>query len=261
MSVFLAIFMVITFLTTKERVFPPKAQQHNFWADLKNLTTNKPWLVLLFVGLLFNIYTAIKQGIIVIYFVHYLHNELLAGTYMVALTLASIGGALATGRLAKAWGKKNLFIYALLFSGVTNALIVLCGPENIPGIFVLGIVSEFASAVFPTLFFTMLGDAADYSEWKDKRRATGLIYSAGSFATKFGGGIAAAIIGFILSRFNYDGQDMSTIEGAIPGIIMLMSWVPAIVTVVAAIVMSIYPLNKKKMETIVEELEDRRISS
>ena len=44
----------------------------------------------------------------------------------------------------------------------------------------------------------MLGDAADYSEFKNGRRATGLIYSAGSFATKFGGGIAGAIIGLVL---------------------------------------------------------------
>ena len=44
--------------------------------------------------------------------------------------------------------------------------------------------------MFPTLFFVMLGDAADYSEFRNGRRATGLIYSAGSFATKFGGGIA-----------------------------------------------------------------------
>lgn len=30
----------------------------------------------------------------------------------------------------------------------------------------------------------MLGDSADYSEWKNGRRATGLIYSAGTFYSK-----------------------------------------------------------------------------
>jgi len=104
----------------------------------------------------------------------------------------------------------------------------------------------------------MLGDAADYSEFKNERRATGLIYSAGSFATKFGGGIAGAIIGFVLAAFNYDGQNATAISEAIPGIIMLMSWIPAIVTVIAAALMMLYPLNQQKMDEITLELSARR---
>ncbi|MBT8301370.1 MAG: MFS transporter, partial [Maribacter sp.] len=105
----------------------------------------------------------------------------------------------------------------------------------------------------------MLGDAADYSEFKNGRRATGLIYSAGSFATKFGGGIAGAIIGMILGAFHYNGQDASSIEGAIPGIIMLMSWVPAVITVIASGLMLLYPLTQKKLDEITLELKTRRL--
>jgi glycoside/pentoside/hexuronide:cation symporter, GPH family len=108
------------------------------------------------------------------------------------------------------------------------------------------------------LFFAMLGDAADYSEYKNGRRATGLVYSAGSFATKFGGGVAGAIIGFVLAAFHYNGQNEVAIQGAIPGIIMLMSWIPAIITLLAAGVMTLYPLNQKKMDEITRELNDRR---
>ena len=117
---------------------------------------------------------------------------------------------------------------------MVNALLVFCSPENTGAIFTIGIISEFAAAIFPTLFFAMLGDAADYSEFKNGRRATGLIYSAGSFSTKFGGGIAGAIIGFVLAAFHYNGQDDVAIQGAVPGIIMLMSWIPAIVALMGA---------------------------
>lgn len=258
MSVFLAIFMVITFLTTKERIKPPKDQETNIKKDLKQLISNKPWAVLLVMGLLFNIYTAIKQGIVVIYFAHYMHQELLAASFMVALTLASIFGAMTVAPLGRKWGKKKLFIYALIFSALVNCLFVFCGPQDVTAIFVIGIVSEFASAIFPTLLFVMLGDAADFSEWKNGRRATGLIYSAGSLATKFGGGVAAAIIGFVLSYFNYNGQDPVSIEGAIPGMIMLMSWIPSIVAVIAAIFMTLYPLSKEQMDIITKDLNDKR---
>lgn len=258
MSVFLALFMLITFYTTKERVQPPKEQKTDLKKDLIDLIKNKPWLVLLVIGLLFNIYNSIKQGITVIYFTHYIHNQLLAGTYLVGLMIASIAGAMATAVLGKKWGKKRLFIYALMFSGVVNAFLILCSPTDIFGIFTIGIISEFGAAVFPTLFFAMLGDAADYSEFKNGRRATGLIYSAGSFATKFGGGLAGAIIGLVLAAFHYDGQDSVAIQGAIPGIKMLMSWIPTIIALIAAVLMSFYPLDQKKLDEITLELNNRR---
>jgi GPH family glycoside/pentoside/hexuronide:cation symporter len=258
LSAFLSIFMIITFLTTKERVRPPKNQETNLAKDLRNLLTNRPWMILLIIGWLFNVYNNMKQGITVIYFSHYVHDQLLSGSYLVALMLASIGGAMATGPLARRWGKRNLFIIALIFSAVINALFMFCGPKDIAAIFTIGIVSEFAAAIFPTLFFAMLGDAADYSEFRNGRRATGLVYSAGSFATKFGGGIAGAIIGLVLSAYHYNGQDMQSIEGAIPGIKMLMSWIPSVIALLAAAVMWLYPLTQPKMDEINAELDARR---
>ena len=258
MSAILALLMFITFYTTKERVKPPKDQETNLKQDFKDLVSNKPWVILLGIGLLFNIYNSIKQGIVIIYFTHYLNDQLLSASYLVGLMLASIAGAFFTAQLSNKLGKRNLFIIALILSGAINALLFFCGPEDISTIFTIGIISEFGAAMFPTLFFVMLGDAADYSEWKNGRRATGLIYSAGSFATKFGGGIAGAIIGFILGAYNYNGQDPSSIQDAFPGMIMLMSWVPSIVTIIAAALMFLYPLTSEKMDEITTELNSRR---
>ena len=154
-----------------------------------------------------------------------------------------------------------MFIYSLLISGAVISLLIFCDSTAVVAIFTIGLLSELIGAFFSSLFFVMLGDAADYSEWKNNRRATGLIYSAGSTATKFGGGIAGAIIGLILGAFHYNGQDASTIEGAIPGIKMLMSWVPGIVAVIGAGIMLFYPLTKKKMSEITSDLEQRRLEA
>jgi len=209
--------------------------------------------------LLFNIYNSVKQGVVIYYFTYYLNNQLLAATFLIGLMLASVAGAIITSPLGRKLGKRNLFIYALILSGGVNALLAFCGPNDIGAIFSIGIISEFFSAMFPTLFFVMLGDAADYSEYKNGRRATGLVYSAGSFATKFGGGIAGGIIGLVLAFFGYNGFDSESIKGAVPGIIMLMSWIPAIITFVAAILMLLYPLNQKKLDQITTELNTRRL--
>ena len=62
----------------------------------------------------------------------------------------------------------------------------------------------------------------------------------------------------VLGAFHYNGQDATSIQGAIPGIIMLMSWIPAVITVVAAGLMLLYPLDQKNLDEITLELNSRR---
>ena len=258
LSAVLALCLLVTFYGTKERVEPPANQDTNLWADFRQLVTNVPWVVLLIVGLLFNVYNAVRQGITVIYFSHYLDRTALCGAFLTVIMVASIFGALATGPLARRFGKRNLFIATLLGAGAVNAGFAFCAPTDIVAIFAIGIVGEALAAVFPTLFFTMLGDAADYSEFVHGRRATGLIYSAGSFASKFGGGVAGAIIGLVLSRYGYIGTDAATIPGAIPGIRLLMGVIPSAIVAVTAFLMFLYPLSDKRLSEITGELSKRR---
>ncbi len=254
----LVFFLMITYFSTKERVTPPKDQHTNIRKDLKDLVTNRPWLILLLIGFLFVTYNSIKQGITVIYFEHYLHRVPLTAFYMVALLVISMVAALVTTPMANFFGKKELFIYVILFSGITNGMIYFFGPTGIVPIFIFGILSEFGAGIMPVLFFAMLGDSADYSEWKNNRRATGLFYSAGTFAMKFGGGVAGAIIGFVLSAYHYNGMDASTIPGAVPGIKLLMSWIPGIFSIFGIIALFFYTLNRNKMDQIEADLNARK---
>jgi len=258
LSVVLAGFLLITYATTKERVKPVVKIKSNIKQDLSDLFTNKPWLILLVVGFLFVTYNSIKQGITVIYFKRFIDNEMLAASYMVVLLVVSMIAALITTSLANKYGKKQLFIYVMLFSGVTNALLFLASPDDLSLIFTLGTLSEFGAGMMPVLFFSMLGDASDYSELKNGRRATGLVYSAGTFAMKFGGGVAGGIIGFVLAGYGYDGMDESTISGSIPGIIMLMSWIPAIITIPVIVILLWYPLSSAKLSEMSKLLKVQR---
>lgn len=258
MSVVLALCLLVTFFGTRERVAPPAGQKNDLLADFLNLLRNGPWLVLLVVGLLFNVYNGVRQGITAIYFTHYVHRFLLCGVFFSALMAASIVGALATAPLARRIGKRTLFVVSLLGAGGVNALFAFCGPGDLAAIFAVGVVGEILAAVFPTLFFTMLGDAADYSEFRFGRRATGLVYSAGSFATKFGGGCAGVVIGCVLGAYGYVGTDAATIPGALPGIRLLMGVVPSAIAVVTAALMLVYPLTDRRLDEISAELARRR---
>ncbi len=260
LSFLLIVFLLITYYSTKERVKPQKEVQGKVWDDIKDLLSNKPWLILLFIGFIFCIYNGIKQGVTVMYFKRYLHNEALSAIYMVVLLVVSGIAALSTSPMVKALGKKKLFAVVMLFSALTNALLIFAGPEDQTIIFILGALSEFGAGIMPVLFFAMLGDCADYSEWKKGRRATGLIFSAGTFAFKFGGGIAGAIIGWVLASYHYDGLNEATVAGAIPGFIMLMSWLPALILIVFGVGgILIYPLNTTKLKEIEAGLKEKRL--
>ncbi len=254
----LVLFILITFFSTRERIHVSSDQQTSVKMDLKDLLRNRPWVILLVIGFLFVVFNSIKQGTTVIYFKRFVGNEQLAASYMVVLLVVSMVAAMVTTPLANFFGKKKLFIYSMIFTGVLTGSIYFANPHQAGWIFVLGALAEFGAGIMPVLFFVMLGDAADYSELINQRRATGLVYSAGTFAMKFGGGVAGAIIGFVLGHYGYDGMNEMTVPAALPGIRLLMSWIPSLFMIFSVLVMITYPLSSKNMEEIEKQLAFQR---
>ncbi len=255
---FFFVVMALMWIVIKRLINKPKENMTGTQRDMTDLITNKPWLILLGMGFLTMMYNGIKIGVVAYYFKYHVGDDLLTGKYFVALLLVSILGALCTSYFAKKLGKKNLFIWALIISGLFTAALYWVPQGNIVGIFTLGCISEFFAAMMPTLFFTMLGDSADYSEWKNGRRATGLIYSAGTFVQKTGGGFAGALVLVVLASYGYDGMDKATIEASLPGMQLLMSWIPAAFAFAGAALMMTYPLSSQLNKQIGDELIVRR---
>ena len=246
------------YLVIRRFMNKPTDKMSHSQLDMLDLLKNKPWLILLAVGFLFMMFNAVKYGVIPYYFKYYLQNELLTGKYFIALLIISVIAALLTGVLSKRFGKKNLFIWSMILGAIFSAVFFWLPPSNLTLIFVFGCASEFFAAIMPTLFFSMLGDSADYSEWKTGRRATGLVYSAGTFINKTGGGFAGALVLVVLGVYGYDGQDASTVQGAIPAMKLLMSWIPAGFAIATALFLFFYPISSKLNLKIEAELAEKR---
>ena len=258
LAVLMIIFTLITFSTTKERVYPHHSERQNIIKDFKDLLKNKAWAILLLTGFLFVTYNSIKQGVTMYYFSYYLHEKIMGGAYLTVLVIVSMLATLIAPPLINTIGKKKLFIYVMMFSALVNALLYFAGPEDIVMVFIIGSVSELGAAIMPVLFFSMLADSADYSEWKNNRRATGLIFSAGTFAMKFGGGLAGAVMLFVMNMYGYDGAaEIKSVE-SIQGIILNMSLIPGLFLALAILIMLFYPLSKQKIVQIENDLKERR---
>lgn len=260
-GIFFVLVMYCMWFLIKRLINNTSDEMSGTQRDMVDLLTNKPWLILLGIGFLTMMFNGIKYGTIAYYFKYQVGDELMAGKYFIGLLLVSILGALSTGYLSRLLGKRKLFIVSLILSGLLTAAFYWLPKGDIVALFVLGCSAEYFAAMMPTLFFTMLGDSADYSEWKNGRRATGLIYSAGTFVQKTGGGFAGALVLVVLAGYGYDGMDKSTIEGALPGMQLLMSWIPAMFAFVGAALMIFYPLTTKQNQTIGVDLIQRRAST
>jgi glycoside/pentoside/hexuronide:cation symporter, GPH family len=236
----------------------PQSELSHTQKDLVDLLTNTPWLILLVVGVIFGMFTVVRPSAATYYFKYFLNRPDLVGWYFAVTLVASVAAALFTGYMARYISKRNLFIAAFLLGGVFNGAIYFVGSDQITLMFGLAIIGEFFAGIMPVLFFSMLGDTVDYSEWKNNRRATGLIYSAGTFINKTGHGFAGAAVLLVLAAYGYSGTDESTIPGSIEGMKLLMSAIPAGVGLIAALLLCWYPLTEAQMLKIEADLTQRR---
>lgn len=251
------VFFFITFMATKERVQPSHALPSSLKEDLKNLLKNRPWIILAFVGIVSFVMFAIQNAAIAYYFKYYVGREESVQWFNVIGTIALIVALPLSKPLAKRFGNRNVFIGSSIISGLFFAAIYLPGPKDTVAVYTLNVLAKMAYAPAVPLLWTMIADASDYSEWKSGRRATGLYFSAATFAQKAGWGIGAAIAGWLLTVFNYV-PDAAQSERTLFGIKLLVSIIPGVLYASCALFMIFYTIDAKTIDEIKRDLDARR---
>lgn len=251
-----ALFL-ITFKSTRERVKPPAAQQKDLKTDIKNLFKNKPWVILFFVGIVSFVMFALQNLSIAYYFKYYIGDEQSVQLFNVIGTIALIAGIPISKPLAKKFGKRNVFIASSLISGFFFILMYIPGNDNPLLIHALNILAKFSYAPAVPLLWTMLADTADYAEWKFGRRATGLVFSAATFAQKAGWGIGGALAGWLLAMFQFIPNEIQSAT-SINGIKLMISVFPGILYMSCAFLLFKYSIDHKTCLQMQVELEERR---
>ncbi len=251
------VLFMITFKTTKERVEPPKEQKQDLKEDLKNLFSNKPWVILFFVGIVSFVMFAMQNLSIAYYFKYYIGNAESVQLFNVIGTVALIIGIPFSKPLAKRFGKKNVFVASSLISGLFFILLYIPDAGDTTLIYTFNVLAKFTYAPAVPLLWTMLADTADYSEWKNGRRSTGLVFSAATFAQKAGWGIGGALAGWILALYNFIPNVEQTLS-SITGIKLMVSVFPGILYMSCAILLYFYTIDHKTCLIMQKDLEERR---
>ncbi len=291
------VFFIITFLTTRERITSETTQRTSVLQDLKDLTHNRPWVVILAVTILVFVTLALRGGSTIYYFQNYLQETQLAEFlqrvgfigFIDGLNAALIGvgltqftwpeeaaasafslfnaggiifmiiGIFFSKPLADKFGKRDVFAYALLVSTVFILALYWLPRDAIGMVFGSQILHGFFYGITIPLLWAMIADVADYSEWKNNRRATAIIFSAMIFGLKTGLSIGGSLVAAILSFYNYDAELAVQAPQTARGItlaVSVYSAIPFLLSVVACL--SIYEINKSMEVKIEADLAVRR---
>lgn len=286
LSIIGTIMLIITFLTTRERIIPKPEQKSSLKEDLGDLFRNKPWVIMLTLTTLVFITLAMKGGSYVYYFKNYVDKESLTA-FVAPITsfLSGIGinffgedpvsagfglfnaggiifmiiGITLSKHYADKYGKRDVFGITLFISTLFILAFIFFPPTSVALMFTSQILHGFFYGITIPLLWAMIADVADYSEWKNNRRATAIIFSAMMVGLKAGLSIGSALLTAILNMFDYvPNSDSVQTASAINGTKLLVSIFPAIPFLIGAGLLFFYEINKT-METRIEtDLKERR---
>jgi GPH family glycoside/pentoside/hexuronide:cation symporter len=258
-AVLAIILFYLTFRWTIERVKPIK-QQTSIKRDFADLLTNVPWLILFVVGVSIMISVSIRGATILYYFKYAVQKETLSALFMLEGSIACIVGMLFLKKITERTGKRAGMMLLLAGYSICSAIFYYIPVSSTVLVFVVYfIISLFFGPMMP-LLWSMYADTADYSEWKNGRRATGLIFSASSSSQKLGWTLAGSVTAWILAYFGFEANMKQTPESLF-GIRLLMSYIPGVLTAIGIGVCFFYKLDKKVFEKIKIELDKRRAAA
>jgi len=160
--------------------------------------------------------------------------------------------------LADRFGKRDVFGFGLFMSTVFLFIFLFFSPESISLVFISQIFHGFFYGITIPLLWAMIADVADYSEWKNNRRATAIIFSAMIFGLKAGLSVGGALVAGILASYGYDVNLTAQLPETVKGIKLSMSVYPSIFFLAGVACLFFYEINKKLELQIEKDLSDRR---
>ena len=164
---------------------------------------------------------------------------------------------LTSTSLTRIFGKKAVAVCGFALSALGYLGFYVIQPANIYGI--LGMTALTSAVYAPTipLIWAMFADAADYSEWKNGRRATGIIFATIGFALKSGLSLGSASFLWLMAFYGYKPNLPQTAE-TLQGMRMCYTVYEAILFAVCTGLLCAYQLNKSLTIQIADELTARR---
>lgn len=251
-----ALLFTVTFSCSRERIVPPASQRTPVKQDVMDLFSNRPWLILFALAMIIMMTISLRGSTGTFYFKYFAGREDLIGLFSMVYMLSLATGAAITPLLTRYWDKKTLLLFLMGAVAVLSFVFYLVPKESLILMFVLQSLIGLCLGPKSPLVYSMYADTADFSEWKNGRRATAMVFSAATFSQKLGGAFAGWMIGWMLSSMGYVANQVQS-GASEHGIVLLMTLIPGAFALLSVMVIKYYPLGDAQLNSIQRELGAR----
>lgn len=256
MSALGLLLFLLCFAGTRERVNAPVDQQLTLKRSFASLWQNDQWRVLC-VAAFFLLTGMVLRTTLAIYYVKYfLGREDLITMFVTLGMVGNIAGCAAAQWLSRYVDKVNAYIGLQLISAAICVLSFFVGSEQLTLAFALYFLWGFFLQMATPLLWAKMADTVDYGHYKTGIRITGLVYSSIVFFIKLGLALGGALAGWLLAFYNYQA-DVAQTAATQQGILLSFTVLPAIGSVLVALVMSRYRLRSNTVLDIHQQLQQR----
>ena len=237
-------------LLTKERLKPIRAEKFSF-------------KILTLIGVCMNFFNGFRYAVAGYMFEYCMHGDVTVSGLIINYTVFMTFGEATcmvfggVSPIFTKWvgSKRKAFLWAGVICVATSVLYFFI-PMDAAYIWMMVavvILTSVGIGIYSPLLWSMYADVSDYATEKNGTSSTGLIFSSGTMAMKFGTAISGSLVALLLgiagfiSGTDATGQTVITItnETAVQEMIWaLFSLFPAIIAAIMIGLLYIYPIKK-----------------
>ena len=250
-------------LMTKERLKPVRAEKFSF-KPFVDLFKNKPWIYLTLIGICTNFFNGFRYAVAAYMFDYILGKEITMGSLIINYTVfmmfgeatCMVFGGLSPKFTKMVGSKRKAFMLAAVICAIFSLLFFFMpqDPDYIWLLIAIVILTSVGIGLYSPLLWSMYADVADYATEKNGTSSTGLIFSSGTMAQKFGTAISGSLValllgaaGLISSTNPETGQTVVTITDldSVKNMVWaIFSLFPAAIAGIIILLTKIYPIKK-----------------
>ena len=252
----------LCYVNTTERVNAEEDQHGQddkklgFVESLFNVMKNKYWRILTVNGIFSSAVISLNMGSMFFYLAYVCGKPQSVAIVGMLLSMPMLVLIPLSAPIGAKCGMKNSLVAGVLIMTVGRIIVGVSGESSLMMIYVgtfifaLGCSTQWCS--YPLLCYTV-----EYGQWKTGVRQEGMIMSANSFGSKCGTALGTALCGWVLAWAGYNGAAEVQTASALTGIKIVYVYLPVILNILSAVILSFYKL-EKEYSTIVKELEERK---
>lgn len=245
------------YFTTTERVIHVVERQ-SLGEQIKLLLRNDQWLILCGVCVTGTIGYVIRGSVAIYYAKYYLGGSTeTVAAFLSTGVAAAIVSMIASTWITKSYCKIKLFRNTQI--GVALISVVMyyaVKPGDMALAFCLYFLLSFVVDMHAPVFWSAIAETIDYGQVKTGKRVSGFAFGGISVCQKAGMAVAGALVGVLLTYFQYQPNHAQT-ETAMAGIALMLTVIPGCFHFIMGALMFKYRINDDYYNDVKADMRSR----